>query len=80
MFLFLPSNHNLDTVPKIIPKDSEKNLPGSWALVANTCNPSYSEGRDQEDGGLQPARANSLKDLILKNTQAKNGLTEWLKW
>jgi hypothetical protein len=22
----------------------------SWAPVAHTCNPSYSEGRDQEDG------------------------------
>jgi hypothetical protein len=27
--------------------------------VAHTCNPSYLGGRDQEDQGLRPARANS---------------------
>jgi hypothetical protein len=27
----------------------------SWVLVAHTCNPSYSGGRDQEDHGLKPA-------------------------
>jgi hypothetical protein len=27
---------------------------------ANACNPSYSGGRDWEDPGLKPARANSL--------------------
>jgi hypothetical protein len=29
-------------------------------------NPSYSGGRDQEDRGLKPARANSLGDPVLK--------------
>jgi hypothetical protein len=29
-------------------------------LVAHTCNPSYSGGRDQEDHSLKPAWANSL--------------------
>jgi hypothetical protein len=29
-------------------------------LVAHACNPSYSEGKDQEDHGLRPAWANSL--------------------
>jgi hypothetical protein len=29
------------------------------ALVAHTCNPSYSGGRDQEDSGSTPAQANS---------------------
>jgi hypothetical protein len=33
---------------------------GSQTPVAHTCNPSYSGGRDQEDGGLKPAWANSL--------------------
>jgi hypothetical protein len=28
-------------------------------LVAHTCNPSYSGGRDQEAHGLKPAQANS---------------------
>jgi hypothetical protein len=30
-----------------------------WALVAHTCNPSYSGGRDQEDLGSKPAQANT---------------------
>jgi hypothetical protein len=58
--------------------------------VVHACNPSYSGGRDQEDCGLKPARANSLQDPILKNpsqkqnkTKQKNrkkiGLVEWLK-
>jgi hypothetical protein len=34
--------------------------------VAYACNPSYSGGRDQEDLGSKPARANSLGDPILK--------------
>jgi hypothetical protein len=33
---------------------------GSSVLVAQACNPSYSGGRDQEDGSLRPARASSL--------------------
>jgi hypothetical protein len=39
---------------------------------AHTRNPSYSEGRDQEDQDLKPARANSSQNPILKklNTQA----------
>jgi hypothetical protein len=40
-----------------------------WALVAQTCNPGYSGGRDQEDCGSNPAQANSSKDPISKNTQ-----------
>jgi hypothetical protein len=28
-----------------------------WLLVAHTCNPSYSEGRDQEESNLRPAPA-----------------------
>jgi hypothetical protein len=31
----------------------------SQVLVAHACNPSYSEGRDQEDPGSKPALANS---------------------
>jgi hypothetical protein len=40
---------------------------GSRASVAHACNPSYSAGRDEADGGLKPAWANSSRDLILKN-------------
>jgi hypothetical protein len=39
----------------------------SRVLVAYTCNPSYSGGRDEKDRGLKPAWANSSRDPILKN-------------
>jgi hypothetical protein len=35
------------------------------APVARTCNPSYSEGIDQEDCSSKPALANSSGDIIL---------------
>jgi hypothetical protein len=41
--------------------------------VAYTCNPSYLGGRDQEDLGLKPARANSLRDPILKKPNMEKG-------
>jgi hypothetical protein len=43
------------------------------------CNPSYSEGRDQEDSGSKPAQAKSSQDPISKKTFTKIGLVEWLK-
>jgi hypothetical protein len=43
----------------------------SWALVAHTCNPSYSGGRDQEDHNLKPAQTNTSQDPILKKTSQK---------
>jgi hypothetical protein len=52
----------------------------SWVLVAHFCNPSYSEGRDQEDYSSKPTQANSSRDHILKKkTITKKGLVEWLK-
>jgi hypothetical protein len=42
-------------------------------LVAHTCNPSYSGGRDQEDHGLRLAQANSLRNLISKIPYTKKG-------
>jgi hypothetical protein len=56
-----------------------KELNGELALVAHTCNPSYSGGRDQKDGGLKLAGANSLQNPISKKHITKKGLTEWLK-
>jgi hypothetical protein len=35
--------------------------------VAHACNPSYSGGRDQEDGGSKPGQANSICDPISIN-------------
>jgi hypothetical protein len=40
-----------------------------WALVAHTCNPGYSGGRDQEDRSSNPVPGNT----ILKKTQHKKG-------
>jgi hypothetical protein len=34
--------------------------------VAHTCNPSYSEGKDQEDHSSNPTQANSAQDPISK--------------
>jgi hypothetical protein len=52
---------------------------GSWMLVAHTCNPSYSGGRDQEDRGSKPAQANSSKRPYLEKLFTKIELVEWLK-
>jgi hypothetical protein len=39
--------------------------------MAQTCNCSYSGGRDQEDCGLKPAPANSCETLFRKNPSQK---------
>jgi hypothetical protein len=59
-------------------KYSEKrsNKPG---LVAHTCNPSYSGGRDQEDRGSYPACGNSSARPYLEKPFTKIQLPEWLK-
>jgi hypothetical protein len=51
----------------------------SWALVAHTCNPNYSGGRNQEDHGLKPTRENSSTRHYLKKPFTKIGLVEWFK-
>jgi hypothetical protein len=45
----------------------------SQVLVANTCNLSYSGGRDQVDHSWKRGRANSSQDPTLKNHIKKNG-------
>jgi hypothetical protein len=45
----------------------------SQAPVTHACNPSYSEGRDQEDQSFMPTWANSLRDPILKISNTKKG-------
>jgi hypothetical protein len=40
-------------------------------MVAHTCNPSYSGGRDQEERGSRSAQANSSQEPILKNPKQK---------
>jgi hypothetical protein len=51
----------------------------SWAPVAHACNSNYSGGRDQEDHGSKPARANSFPDPISKKPHHKKELVERLK-
>jgi hypothetical protein len=48
-----------------------KNSDLGWVPVAHICNPSYSGGRDQEDGGLKPALANSSQDPVSKYLSQK---------
>jgi hypothetical protein len=43
----------------------------SWVLVAHTCNPSYSGGRDQEDHGSKPAPGKYSSDSISKIPNTK---------
>jgi hypothetical protein len=45
----------------------------SWALVAHICNPSYSEGTDQEDHSSKPTWSNSSGDPVLKKSTTKKG-------
>jgi hypothetical protein len=47
------------------------------APVAHICNPSYPEGRGQEDHRWKPAWANSLGDLISKKTHHKKKKNGW---
>jgi hypothetical protein len=47
--------------------------------VAHACNSSYSEGRDQEDQGSKPARANSYVSPYFEKLFTKIGLVEWLR-
>jgi hypothetical protein len=42
------------------------------ALVAHTCNPSYSGGRDQEDRSSKPAQENGSTRPYVENTHHKN--------
>jgi hypothetical protein len=51
----------------------------SQVLMAHAYNPSFSEGKDQEDHSLKPAPLNSLQNPISKKTQHKKGLLEWFK-
>jgi hypothetical protein len=59
-------------------KPVEVILRSGRAPVTHACNPSYAGGRDQEDGGSKPARANSSQTLPQK-TQHREGLVAWLK-
>jgi hypothetical protein len=58
----------------------QKSVTTSWALVAHTCNPSYTGDRDQEDDGSKPAQAKQFtRPSLRKKPITKKGLVEWLK-
>jgi hypothetical protein len=57
---------------------SVKNKARSLELVAHACNPSYSEGRDQEDHGSKPAPGKQFRRPYLKKPHHIKGLAEWL--
>jgi hypothetical protein len=48
-----------------------KDLCPCWVLVTHACNPTYSGGRDQEDRGLKPDRANSFARPYLEKNPLK---------
>jgi hypothetical protein len=51
------------------------------ALVAHTCNPSYSQSRNQEDCGSKPSQGKEFGSSYLEKTRhTKKGLVERLKW
>jgi hypothetical protein len=58
---------------------SMSNFVLSQVLVAHTCSPSYSGGKDQEDLGLKSVWANRWRDPVLKKPLTRKGLVEWLK-
>jgi hypothetical protein len=63
----------------LVPGNQSQIFFGSWVLVAHTCNPSYSGGRDQEDRSLKPAPSKQLVTPYLDKTRHKKGLVEWLQ-
>jgi hypothetical protein len=50
-----------------------KNFNISCITVTHSCNPSYSGGRNQEDGGSKPAWANTSPYPISKKSVRKEG-------
>jgi hypothetical protein len=58
---------------KLLVIAKQKSKGASQALVAHTCNPSYSGGRDQKGHSSKPTPANSPQDPILKKTFTKKG-------
>jgi hypothetical protein len=60
-------------VPHSLQKQNQNK---SWALVAHTCNPSYSEGRDQEDRGSKSATGKEFWRPYLENIHHKKGVAQ----
>jgi hypothetical protein len=56
-------------------KVQKERLPAGWL----SCNPSYSDGRDQEDHSSKPALGKQFERPYLEKQNHKKGLVEWLK-
>jgi hypothetical protein len=56
-----------------------KGLLTGWAVVAHTCNSSYSGGRDQEDQGSKSALGKQFERPYLGKNHHKKVLVEWFK-
>jgi hypothetical protein len=64
---------------KLVSLSLDKNAHRGQVPVANTCNPSYSGGREQEDHSWRLAQANISQDTTSKITLKGKGLVEWLE-
>jgi hypothetical protein len=49
-------------------------------VVAHASNPSYSGGRDQEEGSVKPARAKQTNKLITKKKDWWSGSRPLVEW
>jgi hypothetical protein len=67
----------LGSIPSPTLKQTNKQTSG--VLVAHTCNPSCSGGRDQEVCASKPAQAKKFMGPYLENPFTKMGLVECLK-
>jgi hypothetical protein len=72
-FIFRLDSHSQDISLCICKYSKIKKEKSSQVLLAHTCNPSYSEGRDQENHGSKPGWANSSRDPISKIPYTKQG-------
>jgi hypothetical protein len=80
MYFKYPSMRTESTLNKFGDWKYDLKSGSKLAPVAHTCNPSYSEGRDQEDRGSKPALANSLQDPISKKKKKKKTFTKKGRW
>jgi hypothetical protein len=75
-------NHTVTAASNGGQENSSVKNTGSWTLVAHTCNPSHSGGRDQEDCSSKSALSNSSTRPYLEKPftlTKKIRLVEWFK-
>jgi hypothetical protein len=67
-------SYKIKTLLKLVDRFEEKKI--RLLEMENTCNPSYSGGRDQEDWQFEASPGKQFARPYLKNTQHKKGLTK----